>query len=240
MKHGGKARQEGTRLLLRSAAAVLLVIAGGLAATLVGSIITMLAASILVAWAIFALFCLNFFRDPDPRVPQDPAAIVSPAHGKVDVIEETAEPEFMGGACRRVSVFLSIFDVHVQNMPAAGTVACFKHSPGQFLNAMNKESSRLNENLLIGLESSEAPGERIGVRLIAGLIARRILPWVALHDVVERGERCSLIRFGSRVDLYLPLTARVCVKLGDRVKGGETVVATRSPTGGPESKTTKK
>jgi phosphatidylserine decarboxylase len=125
-------------------------------------------------------------------------------------------------------VFLSLFDVHVQRAPVAGRVVLRKRTPGQFLNAMRTDSAACNENVLFGFESSERAGEKIGVRLIAGVIARRIVPWVAEGDVVERGERISLIQFGSRCDLYLPLSAKVQVQLGQHVRGGATVMATRA------------
>ena len=227
MSHRGKARKAGLRLVGWSLLGLVLVLLGGLLASFVGSLIAALATLFFGAWVVFAIFTVCFFRDPTPIVPTDPKAIVSPAHGKVDCIEETDEIEFVGGRCRRVSTFLSIFDVHVQNAPIAGIIALSRHKPGQFLNAMNRESGLLNENVLIGFESREQAGERIAVRLIAGLIARRIVPWIALHDVLERGERISLIQFGSRVDLYVPLSAKVCVNLGDRVRGGETIVAMR-------------
>jgi phosphatidylserine decarboxylase len=142
------------------------------------------------------------------------------------VIDTITEKEFMGGECQRVSIFLSVFDVHVQNAPVLGRVAFFKHTSGQYLNAMKTESAQFNENVLIGFDCFEPKGEKIGVRLIAGLIARRIVPWVVENDSVQRGERISLIQFGSRVDVYLPKRATIKVKLGDRVSGGETVIAT--------------
>jgi phosphatidylserine decarboxylase len=151
--------------------------------------------------------------------------VIAPGHGKVDVIDTAAEPDFIGGECRRVSIFLSVFDVHVQNAPVTGRVALFKHTPGQYLNAMKTDSAKFNENVLIGIDTLEPGGEKIGVRLIAGLIARRIVPWVAQGDSIQRGERIGLIQFGSRVDVYLPLRAKINVRLGDRVIGGETVIA---------------
>jgi phosphatidylserine decarboxylase len=184
-----------------------------------------------LAWVLIPLcglfvgFTLYFFRDPNPVVPGGANLVVSPGHGKVDVIDTTAEPDFMGGECRRVSIFLSVFDVHVQNAPVTGRVALFKHTPGKYLNAMRTDSAKFNENVLIGINAGEPSGEKIGVRLIAGLIARRIVPWVAQNDDLQRGDRISLIQFGSRVDLYLPLRAKIRVKLGDRVVGGETVIA---------------
>jgi phosphatidylserine decarboxylase len=151
--------------------------------------------------------------------------VIAPGHGKVDVIDTTIEPEFMGGQCKRVSIFLSVFDVHVQNSPVTGRIAHFKHTPGQYLNAMRCDCSQFNENVYVGIDCIEPSGEKIGVRLIAGLIARRIVPWICENDPVQRGERISLIQFGSRVDVYLPLRANVKVQLGDKVIGGETVIA---------------
>jgi len=118
-----------------------------------------------------------------------------------------------------------VIDVHVQYLPVAGTVAVVKHTPGQYLNAMRADSAQFNENVLIGIEAADPRGEKIGVRLIAGLIARRIIPWVNVGETPARGERMSLIQFGSRADVYLPLRAKIKVKLGDKVVGGETVLA---------------
>ena len=155
-------------------------------------------------WALFTAFTFYFFRDPDPLTPTGKDLVIAPGHGKVDVIDTTTEPDFMGGECRRVSIFLSVLDVHVQNAPVTGRVGFFRHTPGQYFNAMSADSAKFNENVLIGIDAGEPPGEKIGVRLIAGLIARRIVPWVAQNDAVRRGERISLIQFGSRVDVYLP------------------------------------
>ena len=187
---------------------------GAVAATAVGGL-----------WTGFALFCLGFFRDPDPALNAPPDAWLSPAHGVVDIIDEVTESEFMAGCCRRISIFLSVFDVHVQNAPVSGRVVYHRHHAGEFLNALRLESAARNENVLLGFEAGGRPDQRVAVRLIAGLIARRIVSWVAQGDVVDRGERISLIQFGSRVELYLPLTARVQVGLGDRVRGGVTVLA---------------
>ncbi len=228
MKHSGKATQAAQKMIVKSLLLLLALAVAGVVARWLGSFIGAIVGTLLVLWAIFVAFVLYFFRDPDPVVPTDPKAIVSPAHGKVDLIDETTEPVFLGGPCRRVSIFLSVIDVHVQNAPVAGRVAFLRHTRGQFLNAMRTDSAAHNENVLLGFESSEAPGEKVGVRLIAGLIARRIVPWVNEGDPVARGERTSLIQFGSRVDCYLPLSATVCVQLGEHVKGGETVLARRS------------
>lgn len=185
----------------------------------------LLAALVAFLGLVFAVFTLWFFRDPNPRVPTDPDAVVAPGHGKVDVIDELDEPTVMGGRCRRISIFLSVFDVHVQQAPVAGMVIHVQHVPGKFLNALKTESAAHNENVLIGLRGTELGSPKLGVRLIAGLIARRIVPWLKPGEMVERGERISLIQFGSRVDLYLPLTAEITARLGQSVRGGETIVA---------------
>lgn len=214
------------KLIGWSGVAVLVLIAVAFVARFIGSLAVGLAGGLLAVWVLFALFTFYFFRDPEPAVPAGRNLVLAPGHGKVDTIDLAAEPEFMGGECRRVSIFLSVFDVHVQNAPLTGRVAFFKHSPGQYLNALRTDCGQFNENVLLGLEAAEPPGVKIGVRLIAGLIARRIVPWVAANDPVQRGERISLIQFGSRVEVYLPLRAKIQVKAGDRVRGGETVVAT--------------
>jgi phosphatidylserine decarboxylase len=132
----------------------------------------------------------------------------------------------MNGDCQRISMFLSVVDVHVQNCPVSGRVTYLKETEGQFLNAMKTECATCNENVYIGLQSSDPQNEKIGVKLIAGVIARRIVPFVQVGDELARGDRISLIQFGSRVDVYLPHSAKIKVKIGDRVVGGETVLAT--------------
>ncbi len=178
-------------------------------------------------WFLFTGFIHCFFRDPAPDIPQTPGIFVSPAHGLVDVVDETSNLDFMNGPCRRISIFLSVFDVHVQYAPAEGKVVLSRHQPGRFLSALGSDSARHNENQVIGLQLSEAPEERVAVKQIAGFIARRIRTWATEGEVVRRGSRLGLIQFGSRCDLFLPLSAQLKVQPGDRVVGGETVVATR-------------
>ena len=229
MKHVGKARKAAFKLILYSLLA--LVIVGVIAG--VGAIIVTLALAITpvffvalsAAWVVFAIFTLYFFRDPTPHVPDGAGLVLAPAHGKVDVIGTATEPEFMGGECQRVSIFLSVIDVHVQNAPVSGKVALLKYTMGQFLNALKAESAIYNENVLLGFEASEPAGQKVAVRLIAGVIARRIVPFVQQGDEVNRGDRIALIQFGSRADVYLPLNAKIKVKLNDHVVGGETVLA---------------
>ncbi len=208
-----------------SAAAVIALLVLAFLGTLIGKLILDGAVVLAGIWALFALFTFYFFRDPDPMVPTGANLVIAPGHGKVDAVDTTTEPDFMGGECQRISIFLSVIDIHVQNAPVTARVAYFKHTSGQYLNALNADSAKFNENVLIGLESVEPPGEKIGVRLIAGLIARRIVPWVQQNDSVQRGERISLIQFGSRVDVYLSRNAKIKVKIGDKVIGGESVLA---------------
>jgi len=208
-----------------SGAAVVALLVAAFLGKIIGGLILGAAGVLAGLWVVFVLFTLYFFRDPDPLVPAGANLVIAPGHGKVDAVDTTSEPEFIGGECQRISIFLSVIDVHVQNAPVTGRVAFFKHTPGQYLNALNADSAKFNENVLIGLESIEPPGEKVGVRLIAGLIARRIVPWVGQNDSVQRGERISLIQFGSRVDVYLSRKAKIKVQLGDKVVGGETVLA---------------
>ena len=170
-----------------------------------------LAASVCV---LRAAFCAFFFRDPEREIPADPRAIVSPADGKVVQLLEGRE----GTA---VSIFLSVFDVHVNRAPIDGEVVRQEHRPGKFLLAFDERASVENEQLQMTLS-----GEReIRFSLIAGLLARRIVPWTKPGDRVVKGDRIGLIRFGSRVDILIPHGCRMNVKKGDRVRGGASVVA---------------
>ena len=206
-------------------AAVVALLAAAFLGKVIGTFIWGIGGVLVGLWVLFALFTFYFFRDPDPLVPSGKNLVIAPGHGKVDAIDTTTEPDFMGGECQRISIFLSVMNVHVQNAPVAGEVVHFKYTEGQFLNAMKSESATHNENVLIGFEASEPAGTKVGIRLIAGLIARRIVPWVQENDAVQRGERISLIQFGSRVDVYLSRNVKIKVKLGDKVVGGETVLA---------------
>jgi phosphatidylserine decarboxylase len=228
MKHSGRAAKAALRLIGFSLAALVGWLALTAAVVLWAKIALPFAAvalSLIFLWLIFALFTTYFFRDPDPRVPEGRGVVVSPAHGKIDIIDQVTEPLFMGGPCQRISIFLSVVDIHVQNAPISGNLSFYKYTTGQFLNALKSESAAHNENALLGIESSERSGVKIGVRLIAGLIARRIVPFTKPGEMMQRGERISLIQFGSRTDLYLPLTAKIKVKIGDRAVGGETIMA---------------
>lgn len=225
MKHSGKALLAALKMIGWTGAAVLALLIVAFLGKVLGTFIFGIAGALVGLWVLFALFTFYFFRDPNPVVPGGKNLVIAPGHGKVDAIDTTTEPDFMGGECQRISIFLSVIDIHVQNSPVTARVAYFKHTPGQYLNALNADSAKFNENVLIGLEATEPAGEKVGVRLIAGLIARRIVPWVREHDAIQRGERISLIQFGSRVDVYLSRNAKIKVKLGDKVVGGESVLA---------------
>ncbi|MDB6109684.1 MAG: phosphatidylserine decarboxylase related protein [Pedosphaera sp.] len=226
MKHSGQARQAALKIIFWTLVALIAVFIGGIVATMLGTLIAVGSFFLVGLWILFVLFTLYFFRDPNPRVPAGSNLIISPAHGKVDIIDQITEPKFMGGPCHRISIFLSVFNVHVQNAPVSGKLTFYEYNVGQFLNALKADSAVHNENLLLGIETSEPRGHKVGVRLIAGVLARRIVPFVNVGEEVVRGERISLIQFGSRTDLYLPLSAKINVKLNDRVVGGETVMAT--------------
>lgn len=225
MKHAGKARRSAFKIIFWSLVLLLALCAAGVIATIFGTVVAALSTALITLWLLFALFTFYFFRDPTPKTPTIPNAIVSPAQGKVDLIDETTEEVFMGARCKRISIFLSVVDVHIQRAPVSGRVAFMKHTLGKYLSATKSDCGLHNENVLLGIEPSDYPGQKIGLRLIAGLIARRIVPWVNQGESVSRSERISLIQYGSRCDLYLPLTVKIHAKLGDKVKVGETIVA---------------
>ncbi len=225
MKNVGRARKAGFKLILISLIGVLIVLVLGLFTTFIGTLAVAVTPVLVVLWAVFSLFTIYFFRDPTSRVPVGARLVLSPAHAKVDVVDSCTETEFMGGPCQRISMFLSVLDVHVQNAPAGGKVSLMKYTAGQFLSAIRTESALHNENVLLGFELNDPPGKKVGVRLIAGVLARRIVPWVVEGQELVRGERISLIQFGSRAEVYLPEEAKIRVKVGDKVVGGETVLA---------------
>jgi phosphatidylserine decarboxylase len=166
-----------------------------------------------------ALFVFSFFRDPERVVPAEPGAVVSPADGRVVVV---TDEENAGRPGQRVSIFLAIWNVHVNRAPAAGTITKMEYRPGKFLAAMRERASVENEQNVFTL-SNEA-GEMV-FKQIAGLIARRVVSWKKQGEKVERGERIGLVRFGSRADVWLPKDAEILVKLGENVKGGSSVLA---------------
>jgi phosphatidylserine decarboxylase len=177
-------------------------------------------------WAVFWLPVLvwvaAFFRDPERTGPRGPELVLAPADGKVVSVREIEEPTFHAGTTNRISIFMNVFNVHVNRYPSGGEIALRDYHPGTFLNAASEKASLDNEQATVGLMTQNG---KILVRQIAGLVARRIVTDHAIGTVVKQGERMGMIRFGSRVDVFLPRSARVLVKVGDRTKAGATVVA---------------
>jgi phosphatidylserine decarboxylase len=166
-----------------------------------------------------ALFVFYFFRNPDRKIPMEPGVVVSPADGRVVVVKDE---ENAGRPGKRVSIFLAIWNVHVNRSPAAGTITKLEYKPGKFLAAWAEKASLENEQNVFTLASEH--GE-IVFKQIAGWVARRVVSWKKTGDSVGRGELVGLVRFGSRVDLWLPVGAEIAVKVGDNVKGGSSVIA---------------
>ena len=173
--------------------------------------------TILVAW---------FFRDPERDRPVDQDIVVAPADGKIIAINEIHEPSFFDGPCRRITIFLSIFNVHIQRAPIEGKVIHKFYKNGEYLAAWNEKASEKNEQSTLGIATQHGS---VMVRQIAGLIARRIVTYPELDAILEPGERIGLIRFGSRVDLFIPTHWKVECKVGDKSLGGVTVLAKPLP-----------
>ncbi len=172
---------------------------------------------------VLAAFFLWFFRDPNRVIPSVPGQIVSPADG---IVTEAEWIEMPSGSRLRLSIFLNVFDVHVNRSPVAGVVKLYEFRKGLFMNAMNAESVLHNEQTMVVID---AGGYEVGFKQIAGLLARRIVCRLKVGDKVERGQRIGLIKFGSRVDVLMPAEADLKVKTGSRVKGGSTVLAAIPP-----------
>ena len=193
-------------------------------------IITVLMFLISFYWttAIFGLgflFVTWFFRDPERRIPNEPNVIVSPADGKITEIVTENEP-INGKLCKRVTIFLSVFNVHVNRVPIEGTIEDIRYNPGKFLAAFNPKASMDNEQNLILINNGRT---HIFVKQIAGLIARRIVCWPRKGDHYESGQRYGLIRFGSRVDILLPENTKLSVACGDKVSGGKSIIGYLNP-----------
>ena len=167
---------------------------------------------------LLAVFFLWFFRDPEREIPAGEGLVVSPGDGKV---EEAEWIETTAGSRFRVSIFLSVFDVHVNRVPISGKVTLMEYREGQFLNAMSPESAILNEQTLVVIEDGS---HSVSFKQIAGLLARRIVCDLQTGDVVQRGQRMGMIKFGSRVDVLMPADVELRVKPGDRVQGGRSIL----------------
>jgi phosphatidylserine decarboxylase len=189
--------------------------------------VTLLAGSL--GWTILAipaglltLFTAWFFRNPARTIPQGPRLVVAPGDGTVIAVEEEFEPRFIKAQSVRVTIFLNVFDVHINRIPCEGTVESISYQPGAFMIASKPEATLKNEQNAVLIRTAQ--GVKVLCVQVAGLIARRIVCWLSPGDTAARGERFGLIRFGSRMDTFLPVGTDLKVRVGDRVKGGETIV----------------
>jgi phosphatidylserine decarboxylase len=172
---------------------------------------------------VLALWCAYFFRDPERTGRRGPDIVVAPADGKVLMITNVDEPRFIQGQATRISIFMNVFNVHVNRYPVDGRVDFVWYNKGKFFNAAAEKSSLENEQMSVGVTTPS--GVRVLTRQIAGLIARRIVTYSKVGDEAHQGERLGIIRFGSRVDVFIPTTSVVRVKLGDVTAAGTTVIA---------------
>lgn len=175
-----------------------------------------------VAAAVLTLFVSWFFRNPPREIPQGPGLIVAPGDGKVLAVEEEFEPRYLKDRAVRISIFLNVFDVHINRIPCEGIIEDVQYQPGLFLVASKPHATVKNEQNAVMIKTVE--GAKVLCVQVAGLIARRIVWWVHPKDPAVRGERYGLIRFGSRMDTYVPVGTAIKIAVGDRVKGGETIL----------------
>jgi len=178
--------------------------------------------SLSVALWVFTALCIFFFRDPERQTPHEKDVIVSPADGRVIGIDEVDENQFINGRARRVSIFMSVWNVHVNRVPVNGIVKYFRYQLGRFHVASLPKASLENEQVIVGIES---PWGKILVKQIAGILARRVVCHLREGQQVQRGERFGIIKFGSRLEVLLPLPAEIRVSLQEKVRAGETIIA---------------
>lgn len=195
-----------------------------IAIALILALIVQIAVGGILAFIFWVLFIIvaQFFRDPAREMPREEDAVVSPVDGRVIKIEETICP-YTGEQTKLVSIFMNLFNVHTQKSPVSGRIEKIEYFPGKFLNASVEKASELNERNAVTVTTRA--GDRVCFVQIAGLVARRILCYKLVGEEIARGERYGFIRFGSRVDLYLPMHAEICVTIGEKTTGVETVVA---------------
>lgn len=175
-----------------------------------------------VLFFLLTLFVVWFFRNPERTIPDNPLQLISPADGKVIRIEEVASEERSGRSFLKISIFMNVFNVHVNRIPYSGEVFAICYKPGKFLSANLDKASALNERNSVMIRTED--GREIMTVQIAGLIARRIVCWLKEGVKVKKGERFGLIRFGSRLEVFLPLGSTLLVKIGDKVRAGETPI----------------
>ncbi len=186
-------------------------------------IVTILGYKILtIVTLLLTFFTVMFFRDPERFTPDDESSLISPADGKIIIIEKIFDENFLQEDVFKISIFMNVFNVHVNRIPFKGKVAKVIHTPGKFYSADSAKGALQNENCAAILTTRS--NEKIAFVQVAGLIARRIVCWLEPGDAVTRGQRYGLIRFGSRVDLYLPLSTNIAVEIGQKVRSGETIL----------------
>jgi phosphatidylserine decarboxylase len=198
---------------------------GGL--TLAGLVVSAFLAWYLLPLFVAALvFILAFFRDPQRRVPSDPGAVVAPADGRVTEVAETEDARYLKGRVHKIGIFMSLASVHVNRAPCAGRVEAVEHRPGRFLDARDPAASAENESTAVAIADAEGRPARVLLRQVAGVLARRIVCAAAVGEVLERGQRIGMIKFGSRVEVYVPVESgfEVLVRPGARVRAGETIL----------------
>jgi phosphatidylserine decarboxylase len=179
-------------------------------------------------FTLLTLWVIYFFRDPERTGPRGEDLVIAPADGRVIQVSEVDEPAFLHGRAIRVSIFMNVFNVHVNRYPITGTVRYVHYNPGKFLNAAVDKASLENEQMSVGIEHARG---RLLVRQIAGLIARRIVTYSREGDSVEQAEKLGLIRFGSRVDVFLPPGTEITVKVGEHTVAGTSIIARLKGTG---------
>jgi phosphatidylserine decarboxylase len=173
--------------------------------------------------SLITLFMAFFFRDPERQIPAGEGIFVSPADGKIILIRDVYEKDYLKSEVKQVSIFMSPLDVHINRAPCDGKVIAVKHSPGKFMAAYKDDASIKNENIVVVLDGKQG---KVLVRQVAGFVARRAVCRVKVGDFLRRGDQYGMIKFSSRLDFYLPRDSELKVKLGDRVKAGESVIAT--------------
>jgi phosphatidylserine decarboxylase len=178
---------------------------------------------LIIASILFYLLILQFFRIPIFPIQKNEKHVLAPADGKVVVIEETEEPEYLKGRRKQVSIFMSPVNVHINRMPVSGIISFFKYHPGKYLVAWHPKSSTENERTTVVVKRKD--GVEILFRQIAGALARRIKCYIQPNQSLEQGDEFGFIKFGSRVDIFLPLNAKITVNVGDVTKGGKTIIA---------------
>ncbi|MEK7829314.1 MAG: phosphatidylserine decarboxylase family protein, partial [Deltaproteobacteria bacterium] len=189
-------------------------------ASIFGTIILFLAGFKSVSYLSggLTIFIVSFFRDPERDIPSETDAIISPADGRIIIVDRVFEDRFMKQDAIKISIFMNVFNVHVNRVPASGKVSGVFYNPGKFFSADKDKASLENEQNALLIEADNS--KRFVVNQIAGLIARRIVCYAKEGDKIERGKRFGMIRFGSRIDVYLPVDCRINVKAGDKVKAG--------------------